>query len=85
MTIFGHDPFSWPHLIIAQRSIFKGSIKPKEQMPGALLDQGYKLLLRTSDLYFILITRRCPGLGSQPSTLYPGTTVLEIQLLINYQ
>jgi hypothetical protein len=40
MTIYGHDPFSWPYLVIAQRFVFKGSINSKERTLGALFGSG---------------------------------------------
>jgi hypothetical protein len=43
MTIFGHDPFLWPYLVIAQMSVFKGSINPKNRRWGFFLDQGVAL------------------------------------------
>jgi hypothetical protein len=51
-----------------QGFISKYTINPRDGRSKVFLDQGDKLLLRTSDLHFLLISRRCPSLGR--STFY---------------
>jgi hypothetical protein len=85
MTVFSHDQSSWPHLVMIPRSISQYSIKHKELTLGALFGPEDKLLLRTSVLYFLLISRRCRSSGTSTFYVISRKRCTCNQLLTNYQ
>jgi hypothetical protein len=54
MTILGHDPFWWPYLVMAQKSVLKGSKKSWGQTLA-----GSEAVTTTYGKLVFLISRRC--------------------------